>query len=213
MSQGLYDGFGKRTLDAFVAFLLLFVLSPLLALLWVLVRIGLGSPALFQQVRPGRRGDPFCLVKFRTMRDAAGPDGRALPDAERLTPLGRALRATSLDELPELWNVLRGEMSLVGPRPLLVEYLPLYNERQRKRHDVRPGITGWAQVNGRNSLSWEERFEMDVWYVENLSLCLDAKIVYRTLITIVSRTGISAPGQATMTAFSGSATTKDGATE
>lgn len=210
MSRGPYEAFGKRALDAAAALVLLALLSPLLAVLWLVVRIGLGSPALFRQSRPGRRGAPFLLVKLRTMREASGPDGRPRPDSERLTRLGRVLRATSLDELPELWNVLKGEMSLVGPRPLLMEYLPLYNDRQRRRHDVRPGITGWAQVNGRNALSWEERFELDVWYVENLSLALDVKILWKTLTAVLSGTGISAPGQATMAAFSGAEGTKGG---
>lgn len=212
MKRGPYEAIGKRVLDVVAALVLLVLLSPLLAVLWLVVRIGLGSPALFRQVRPGRNGAPFLLVKLRTMREANGPDGRPRPDAERLTRLGRMLRATSLDELPELWNVLNGEMSLVGPRPLLVEYLPLYSDRQRKRHDVRPGITGWAQVNGRNSLSWEERFEMDVWYVENLTFALDVKILWKTLAAVLSGTGISAPGQATMAAFAGTEGTKGGLT-
>ena len=212
MSRGPYEAFGKRALDAAAALVLLALLSPLLVALWLVVRVGLGRPALFRQVRPGRHGAPFLLVKLRTMREANGPDGRPRPDAERLTRLGRMLRATSLDELPELWNVLNGEMSLVGPRPLLVEYLPLYSDRQRKRHDVRPGITGWAQVNGRNSLSWEERFEMDVWYVENLGFALDVKILWKTLTAVLSGTGISAPGQATMAAFAGTEGTKGGLT-
>lgn len=212
MKRGPYEAIGKRVLDVVAALVLLVLLSPLLAVLWLVVRIGLGSPALFRQVRPGRNGAPFLLVKLRTMREANGPDGRPRPDAERLTRLGRMLRAASLDELPELWNVLNGEMSLVGPRPLLVEYLPLYSDRQRKRHDVRPGITGWAQVNGRNSLSWEERFEMDVWYVENLTFALDVKILWKTLAAVLSGTGISAPGQATMAAFAGTEGTKGGLT-
>jgi len=203
VSRGPYEAFGKRALDATVALVLLALLSPLLVALWLVVRVGLGRPALFRQVRPGRHGAPFLLVKLRTMREANGADGRPRPDAERLTRLGRMLRATSLDELPELWNVLKGEMSLVGPRPLLVEYLPLYNDRQRRRHDVRPGITGWAQVNGRNALSWEERFEMDVWYVENLSFALDVKILWRTLSAVSRREGISAAGEVTMSKFEG----------
>ena len=212
MSRGAYEAFGKRALDAAAALVLLALLSPLLLVLWLVVRVGLGRPALFRQVRPGRHGAPFLLVKLRTMREANGPDGRPRPDAERLTRLGRALRATSLDELPELWNVLKGEMSLVGPRPLLMEYLPLYDDRQRRRHDVRPGITGWAQVNGRNAVSWEERFEMDVWYVENLGFALDVKILWKTLTAVLSGTGISAPGQATMEAFAGTEGTKGGLT-
>lgn len=203
MSRGPYEAFGKRALDAAAALVLLALLSPLLVALWLVVRVGLGRPALFRQARPGRHGAPFLLVKLRTMREANGADGRPRPDAERLTRLGRVLRATSLDELPELWNVLKGEMSLVGPRPLLVEYLPLYNDRQRRRHDVRPGITGWAQVNGRNAVSWEERFEMDVWYVENLSFALDVKILWRTLSAVSRREGISAAGEVTMSKFEG----------
>lgn len=195
----------KRTLDFVVAALLLAVLSPLLALTAVAVRIGLGNPVFFRQVRPGMHGRPFTMLKFRTMRDAADESGRVLPDAERLTKLGRWLRATSLDELPELINVLRGEMSLVGPRPLLMEYLPLYSERQARRHEVRPGITGWAQVNGRNTLSWDERFELDVWYVEHRSLALDLRILAMTIAKVLKREGINEPGEATMTKFRGTA--------
>jgi lipopolysaccharide/colanic/teichoic acid biosynthesis glycosyltransferase len=174
-----------------------------------LVRVSMGSPVLFCQQRPGLGGRPFTLVKFRTMRDATDPAGRPLPDAQRLTRVGRLLRRTSLDELPQLWNVLKGDMSLVGPRPLLMEYLPRYNDRQRRRHDVRPGITGWAQVNGRNALSWEEKFEHDVWYVEHRSLGLDVKIVLMTLGQVFAGRGVSAGGHATMPEFMGTASGED----
>jgi lipopolysaccharide/colanic/teichoic acid biosynthesis glycosyltransferase len=163
----------------------------------------MGPPALFRQLRPGLNGRPFELIKFRTMRNAVGSDGRPLPDAERLTAFGRWLRATSLDELPELWNVLRGEMSLVGPRPLLMEYLPLYSPEQSRRHDVRPGITGWAQVNGRNTISWTRKFELDVWYVDRHNLWLDVKIIVMTIRRALERDGISAPGSATADKFEG----------
>ena len=168
----------KRLLDIIIAAAALVLLSPVLLLLAWQIRRKLGTPILFRQVRPGRGGIPFVMYKFRTMRDAADENGRPLPDAERLTPFGRKLRAASLDELPELWNVLKGDMSLVGPRPLLMEYLPLYNAEQRRRHLVRPGITGWAQVNGRNAIPWPEKFRLDVWYVENRSLLLDMKILF-----------------------------------
>ena len=171
---------------------------PLVAAIALLVRIRIGSPIFFRQRRPGRRGEIFELVKFRTMRDAADASGHPLPDAERLTPFGRWLRASSLDELPELWNVLKGDMSLVGPRPLLIEYLPRYSERQARRHEVRPGITGLAQVMGRNALSWQEKFEWDVRYVDTRSFWLDLKILLRTLKAVFFREGISARGEATM---------------
>jgi lipopolysaccharide/colanic/teichoic acid biosynthesis glycosyltransferase len=194
----------KRLFDTTVAFLAMLVLAlPLLVLAW-LIRSKLGSPVLFRQVRPGLNGRPFTMVKFRTMTDARGPDGALLPDAQRLTPFGRFLRASSLDELPELWNVLKGEMSLVGPRPLLMEYLPLYTPEQARRHEVRPGITGWAQVNGRNAISWEDKFKLDVWYVDNRSLWLDVKILWLTVKKVLVRDGISAAGEATMTKFTGS---------
>ena len=163
----------------------------------------MGSPVLFRQTRPGRDGKPFEMIKFRTMRDAIDTDGRPLPDAERLTKLGRFLRSSSLDELPELWNVLKGEMSLVGPRPLLMEYLPLYSPKQARRHEVRPGVTGWAQVNGRNAISWDEKFALDVWYVDNRSLWLDMKIIWLTIRKVIKREGISAAGEATMSKFTG----------
>ena len=193
----------KRLFDFTAAALGLLLLAPLLLLLFALVRIKLGSPVLFRQTRPGLHGRPFQMVKLRTMTDARGPDGALLPDAERLTPFGRFLRSTSLDELPELWNVLRGDMSLVGPRPLLMEYLPLYTPEQARRHAVRPGITGWAQVNGRNALSWEEKFALDVWYVDHQSLALDIRILWLTARKVLAREGISAAGEATMGKFTG----------
>jgi len=194
----------KRLLDVGLSLLALVVLAPVLAALGILVRLKLGSPVLFRQRRPGLKGIPFELLKFRTMTDARGADGQLLPDAERLTPFGQWLRRTSLDELPELWNVLCGEMSLVGPRPLLMEYLPLYTPEQARRHDVRPGITGWAQVNGRNALSWEDKFRLDVWYVEHQSLALDLRIIGLTAWKVLRREGISAAGEATMAKFTGS---------
>jgi sugar transferase EpsL len=184
--------------------LALLLFSPLLGLLALLVRIRLGSPIFFRQQRPGLHGRPFTLIKFRTMTDLRDTQGNLLPDVERLTKFGKFLRATSLDELPELWNVLKGEMSLVGPRPLLMQYLPLYTTEQTRRHEVRPGITGWAQVNGRNALTWEEKFALDVWYVDNYTLWLDLKIIFLTLLKIVKRDGINQPGAATMQAFTGS---------
>ena len=195
----------KRALDIVVSLGALVVLSPLILGIALLIRHQMGSPVLFRQTRPGLHGQPFEMIKFRTMLDAFDQDARPLPDAERLTPLGRWLRATSLDELPELWNVLKGEMSLVGPRPLLMEYLPLYTPAQARRHEVRPGITGWAQVNGRNALSWEEKFALDVWYVDNQSLWLDLKILASTLWKVLKREGISAAGEATMPVFEGAA--------
>jgi sugar transferase EpsL len=194
----------KRALDLVVAALALLALSPLIAIVAILVRLGIGAPVLFRQPRPGLHGRVFTLLKFRTMRDARGPDGTRLPDAERLTALGRALRAASLDELPSLWNVLRGEMSLVGPRPLLVEYLPLYTPEQARRHEVRPGVTGWAQVNGRNAISWEEKFRLDVWYVDHRSLLLDLRILALTVGRVLGRQGISQGGHATSEPFRGS---------
>ena len=196
----------KRILDMLLAAGALLALSPVMAVLAILIRAKLGSPVLFRQMRPGLHGRPFQMVKFRTMRDAFNADGSPLPDGERLTKFGRWLRGTSLDELPELWNVLKGDMSLVGPRPLLLDYLPLYNDEQRRRHDVRPGVTGWAQVNGRNAISWEQKFKYDVWYVDHQSLGLDAKIVGLTLRALLRRDGISAPGEATAHRFAGSPT-------
>ena len=193
----------KRLFDITAAFAALLLLALPLALLTWQVRRKLGSPAFFRQVRPGMHGQPFEMVKFRTMTDARGADGALLPDADRLTPFGRFLRASSLAELPELWNVLKGEMSLVGPRPLLMEYLPLYSPQQARRHEVRPGITGWAQVNGRNALGWDEKFKLDVWYVDHRSLWLDIKILWLTVKKVLVREGISAAGEATMPRFTG----------
>lgn len=193
----------KRVFDFVAVSLALLILSlPLLALAW-LIRGKLGSPVLFRQVRPGLQGRPFTMVKFRTMTDERGPDGALLPDSQRLTPVGRFLRASSLDELPELWNVLRGEMSLVGPRPLLMEYLPLYTPEQARRHEVRPGITGWAQVNGRNAISWSDKFALDVWYVDHRSMRLDLCILLRTVLKVLMRDGITAAGEATAPTFTG----------
>ena len=194
----------KRLFDLLVALLGLILLSPLLALLALAVRLNMGAPVIFAQKRPGYRGKIFTLYKFRSMRDAVDSRGRPLSDEERLTPLGKFMRSTSLDEFPELINVLRGEMSLVGPRPLLVEYLPRYSAEQMRRHDVFPGMTGWAQVNGRNILSWEDRFRLDVWYVDHWSFWLDVKILVMTALKVVRREGISQPGKATMTEFMGS---------
>lgn len=191
----------KRFLDLLIASLGLALTAPLQGVLAVLIRWHLGRPVLFRQERPGLDGAPFTLLKFRTMTDARDAQRQLLPDAERLPPLGRFLRSTSLDELPELWNVVRGDMSLVGPRPLLVEYLPHYSTRQKRRHEVRPGLTGWAQVNGRNAPDWETRLEMDVWYVENRSLWLDLRILVRTLATVLRREGISREGHATAPKF------------
>ena len=194
----------KRLLDVLIAGLALLVLCIPLLLLLLLVRMKLGTPALFSQLRPGRHGRPFRMYKLRSMTDARDADGKLLPDSERLTRFGRFLRSTSLDELPELWNVLTGEMSLVGPRPLLMEYLPLYSAEQARRHEVRPGLTGWAQVNGRNALDWEDRFRLDVWYVDNQTMSLDLRILWLTLLKVFAREGISAAGEATMTRFTGS---------
>jgi sugar transferase EpsL len=193
----------KRAFDVVVAGAALLVLSPVLAVVAVLVRLRLGSPVLFRQERAGLGREPFTLTKFRTMTDERGPDGELLPDDERLPAFGSFLRSTSLDELPELVHVVRGEMSLVGPRPFPTKYLPRYSERQGRRHEVRPGITGWAQVNGRNTAGWPERLEMDVWYVEHRSLLLDLKILWRTLRVVVAREGVAEQGQVTMTEFLG----------
>ena len=193
----------KRLVDFLGALLGLMGLAlPLLVLVW-LARRKLGTPVFFCQVRPGLHGKPFTMVKLRTMTSERGPDGQLLPDAVRLTPFGRFLRATSLDELPELWNVLMGDMSLVGPRPLLTEYLTLYTPEQARRHEVRPGITGWAQVNGRNAISWEDKFKLDVWYVDNRSIWLDIKILSLTVRKVLVREGISAQSEATMNKFTG----------
>jgi lipopolysaccharide/colanic/teichoic acid biosynthesis glycosyltransferase len=199
----IYAQLVKPLGDRLLAATLLCALLPLLATIAVVVRLKLGSPVLFRQQRPGLGGRPFELIKFRTMLDARDAHGQLLDDAERLTRVGRWLRSTSLDELPELWNIVRGDMSFVGPRPLLVDYLPLYSPRQHRRHEVRPGITGWAQVNGRNSLSWSERFELDVWYVEHVSARVDAMILLRTAAVVLTRKGVSANNHATMPAFEG----------
>ncbi|AIZ46667.1 hypothetical protein QR90_12680 [Deinococcus radiopugnans] len=193
----------KRIVDALVSGAGLIVLSPVLLVTAGAVARYLGRPILFSQKRPGLHGQPFTMYKFRTMRDAVDSHGQPLPDSERLTPLGRFLRASSLDELPEFFNVLRGDMSLVGPRPLLMEYLDRYTPQQARRHEVRPGITGWAQVNGRNAISWEEKFALDVWYVDNRSLALDFKILWMTVQKVFEREGISAAGEATMPRFEG----------
>lgn len=194
----------KRLLDIVGSGIGLLLLLPLLLLIALLVRCKHGSPVLFVQIRPGMGGYGFKMAKFRTMTGDCSEGGELLPDSERLTSLGMFLRATSLDELPELWNVLKGDMSLVGPRPLLMEYLPLYSEYQARRHEVRPGITGWAQINGRNALSWEEKFKLDVWYVENRTLWLDIKILFLTVWKVVKRDGISQDGEVTMSKFTGS---------
>ncbi len=193
----------KRSIDVILSFAALVIFSPLLIALAWQVRRELGSPVIFRQLRPGLSGHPFLLLKFRTMTDKRGNDGHVLPDSERLLKFGRFLRETSLDELPELWNVLKGQMSLVGPRPLLMEYLDYYSADQARRHDVRPGITGWAQVNGRNALSWEEKFALDVWYVDNRSMLLDLKIMLMTVAKVLKKEGISQQGQATMEKFTG----------
>lgn len=193
----------KRAFDIAASTSALVVLSPVLAITAYKVKKELGSPVLFRQVRPGLHGKPFEMVKFRTMKDATDKEGNALPNSERLTEFGKKLRASSLDELPELWNVLKGDMSLVGPRPLLMEYLPLYNAEQAKRHNVRPGVTGYAQVNGRNSLSWEDKFKLDIWYVEHQSLWLDMKILLKTVKKVIIKDGINQSEEVTMTRFTG----------
>jgi len=194
----------KRILDLVVAISALVFLSPVILLVAWRIRNKLGSPVLFRQARPGKDGKPFEMVKFRTMRNEVDAEGNMLSDLERLTPFGSWLRSTSLDELPELWNVLKGDMSLVGPRPLLMEYLSLYSKEQYRRHELRPGVTGWAQVNGRNSISWEDKFKLDVWYVDNQSFWLDIKILFLTIKKVFIRDGISAEGEVTMTKFTGS---------
>lgn len=193
----------KRFVDFIISILGLVMISPVLLVIALLVRFKLGSPILFRQLRPGLAGEPFFLVKFRTMTNQQGATGELLPDSKRLTKFGKFLRSTSLDELPELWNVLRGNMSLVGPRPLLVEYLPLYSTHQTRRHEVRPGITGLAQVKGRNSLSWDEKFNLDVWYVDNQGFALDCAIIFWTFLSVLRRQGVTADGSATMPPFEG----------
>ena len=198
----------KRLVDIVLASTALLLLSPLIAIVALLVRAKLGAPILFRQERPGLKGEPFTLIKFRTMLADRDDNGVLRPDSERLTGFGRWLRSTSIDELPELWNVLRGDMSLVGPRPLLMHYLPLYSAEQARRHEVRPGITGWAQINGRNAISWDQKFALDVWYVDHQSLGLDVRILASSLKSVFTRQGISAEGEATMPEFTGS--TKSG---
>ncbi|MBI2759639.1 MAG: sugar transferase [Chloroflexi bacterium] len=194
---------GKRIFDLLAASLGLIVISPIIFLIAILVRVFLGTPILFRQQRPGFKGRPFYIYKFRTMTDARGPDGNLLPDSARLTRFGRFLRSLSLDEFPELFNILRGEMSLVGPRPLLMEYLPLYSPEQMRRHDAHPGLTGWAQINGRNAIDWPTRFALDVWYVDHWSFWLDIKILFLSLWKVIRREGVSQPGQATTEYFTG----------
>lgn len=193
----------KRIIDIVGSSAGMVFLSPIFVVIAVLIRLKIGSPILFCQMRPGLNGKPFTLYKFRTMKDEYDVNGNLLPDEKRLTPIGQFLRSTSLDELPELWNVLKGEMSLVGPRPLLMEYLELYTPEQARRHEVKPGITGWAQINGRNALNWEDKFKLDVWYVDHWGIGLDFKILWLTLVKVVKREGISADGHATMPEFKG----------
>ena len=194
----------KRFFDFIASATGLLLLLPVITVIALQIRRKLGSPVLFRQVRPGKDGKPFEMIKFRTMRDAVDDEGNLLPDAERMMPFGHFLRSTSLDELPELWNVLKGDMSLVGPRPLLMEYLPLYSEQQYRRQNVRPGVTGWAQINGRNTISWEDKFKLDTWYVDHRSFWLDLKIIYLTIKKVLARDGISADGEVTMHKFTGS---------
>ncbi|CAB1259478.1 sugar transferase [Vibrio cholerae] len=193
----------KRVFDFLISLAVLIVLSPITVLVAWKIRSNLGSPVLFRQIRPGLNGQPFEMIKFRTMKDAVDANGNPLPDSERMTPFGDKLRNSSLDELPELWNVLKGEMSLVGPRPLLMQYLPLYSKEQARRHEVRPGVTGWAQINGRNAISWEEKFKLDVWYVDNHSFWLDLRILLLTVKKVFVKEGISADGHVTIAPFTG----------
>ena len=195
--------FFKRLFDIIASASGLIFLSPVFLILIYLIRKNLGKPVFFTQERPGKDGKPFKMIKFRSMRDAVDKDGNPLPDSERLTPFGKKLRAASLDELPELWNVLKGDMSLVGPRPLLMSYLPLYNDFQFRRHEMRPGVTGWAQVNGRNAISWDEKFAYDIWYIDHFSLWFDMKILFLTIKKVFIKEGISAEGEATMPYFTG----------
>ena len=199
----------KRFFDIIASAISLFILAPVILFIAFLIQRKLGSPILFYQVRPGKNAKPFQMTKFRTMREDFDQDGRILSDSERIAPFGNFLRNSSLDELPELWNVLKGDMSLVGPRPLLMEYLPLYSTEQARRHNVRPGITGWAQVNGRNAISWEEKFKYDIWYVDNQSFWLDMKIIWMTIKKVIAREGISAEGEATMPSFTGTSDSVD----
>jgi sugar transferase EpsL len=208
-----YGRWGKRTVDLISLAALLPAVLPLILLIAAAVRLTLGSPVLFRQVRPGLHGKPFCIHKFRTMNDLCDASGELLPDAKRLTRFGQFLRSTSLDELPSLWNVLRGEMSLMGPRPLLAEYVPLYSAEQARRHEVLPGVTGWAQVNGRNALTWDAKLRLDVWYVDNVSLALDLRILACTVWRVIRREGISAQDHATVPRFTGSQAPGTGSTE
>jgi sugar transferase EpsL len=202
--ETFYSRYGKRWFDLLLTVPGFVVISPLIGLIALLVRLQLGRPVLFKQVRPGLHGKPFTIYKFRTMTDARDQNGKLLPDALRLTKLGRFLRATSLDEFPELWNVIKGDMSLVGPRPLLMQYLDRYTPEQARRHEVKPGVTGWAQVNGRNAIAWEDKFQLDVWYVDHHSVFLDIRILLMTLLKVFRREGIAAAGEATMQEFMGS---------
>ncbi len=200
----MYKNFFKPLFDRILALILIIILSPIMIIVAILIYLWDGRPVIFTQKRPGFREKIFKIYKFRTMTNERDKDGNLLPDAERLKGIGKIIRSLSLDELPQLFNVLKGDMSFIGPRPLLIEYLPLYNERQKKRHNVKPGITGWAQVNGRNAISWEQKFEYDVWYVENLSFLLDMKILWMTVLKVLKRSGISQDGHATMEKFKGS---------
>ncbi|RDY31721.1 sugar transferase [Lachnotalea glycerini] len=202
--QTFYTKYGKRCLDVLLALGAIIVLAPVILLIAILVRCKLGSPIIFHQNRPGYHEKVFRMIKFRSMTDKRESNGELLSDEARLTLFGSKLRSTSLDELPELWNIIKGDMSIVGPRPLLVHYLPLYNERQKHRHDVRPGFTGYAQINGRNNITWKEKFELDVWYVQNVSLWLDIKIIFKTIIIVIKREGISSKNSATTEIFKGS---------
>ncbi|EGR0502140.1 sugar transferase [Vibrio cholerae] len=193
----------KRIFDFLLAAIFLLLFSPIILFIAWKIRKNLGSPVLFRQTRPGLNGKPFEMIKFRTMKDAVDANGNPLPDSERMTPFGDKLRNSSLDELPELWNVLKGEMSLVGPRPLLMQYLPLYSKEQARRHEVRPGVTGWAQINGRNAISWEEKFKLDVWYVDNRSFWLDLRVLLLTVKKVIFKEDISAEGEVTMPPFKG----------
>jgi lipopolysaccharide/colanic/teichoic acid biosynthesis glycosyltransferase len=206
---GLYERYIKRLLDVLLSAFALMVLWPVLLITAILVRTKLGSPVIFRQARPGKNGEIFHLYKFRSMTDARDENGQLLPDEVRLTNFGKLLRSTSLDELPELWNILKGDMSIVGPRPLLVKYLPLYNEEQRRRHDVRPGLTGWAQVHGRNAISWEEKFRLDVWYVGHVNFAVDVKVIFLTVKNVFCREGISSETAVTMEEFTGTRETSD----
>lgn len=201
--QGIYEKYIKRPLDVICALAALIVLSPVMLVTAILVRVKLGTPVVFKQERPGRDGKIFTLYKFRSMTDKTDKEGKPLPDEVRLTTFGKRLRSTSLDELPELWNILRGDMAVVGPRPLLVQYLPLYNARQARRHEVRPGFTGYAQVHGRNAITWEEKFEKDVYYVDHITFFGDCKIILQTVGTVLSRDGVSSATAATMEVFQG----------